>query len=427
MGDIDASERLKKEIGLFSATAIGVGAVIGAGIFVITGIVAGFAGPAVIISLIIAGVIAYFTAVSFSKLSESITREGGTYAFVYELVSPTAGFLAGWMWILSYTFVGATVALGFANYLIQYLPWLHVKIIAVAVCFAFTLLNYFGVKESTIVNNVFVSTKIIVLLFFIVLGLGYINLNFFTPFFISTEEWGILQGTALIFFAYTGFARITTVAEEVKNPTRIIPKSILLTLIISITLYVLTSYVAIGLVGHLTLANSDSPLSSAIAVTGNPITVLLISIGAMIATASVLLTAILGVSRVAFAMARNNDLPIYLKKIHTKYGTPYIAVWLAGWLMIAAVILTPNLSQVAALSSFASLLYYAMANVAAINLSMKTGKFSPITPFIGLFSCLGLLIFLSFYAWIIGIAGLVLGFFYYFIRKSNKKGSKAKA
>jgi APA family basic amino acid/polyamine antiporter len=426
LADTTTHEPLKREIGLFGATAIGVGAVIGAGIFVVTGIVAGLAGPAIIVSLTLAGIISYFTAVSFSKLSENIQEEGGVYAFTHQMVSPTAGFVAGWMWILSYTFVGATVSLGFASYLAQFLPGVHVKIIAAVICFAFTLLNYVGIKESTQVNSALVSAKIIALLFFIALGLGYVNLNNFSPLFIATGGWGILQGTALIFFAYTGFARITILAEEVKDPSKTIPKSILLTLIISTAFYVLTSFVAVGLVGYQTLANSNSPLAQAISVTGIPAAVFVVSIGAMIATASVLLTGILGVSRIAFAMARNNDLPVFLKRIHAKYKTPYLAVWLAGLLMVVAAVLTPNLFQVVALSNFASLLYYSLANVSAISLSMKTGKFSPIKPFIGLFSCLGLLIFISLDAWLLGVAGLALGLAYHFLRK-RKNNARSEA
>ncbi|MGQ9566075.1 MAG: APC family permease [Candidatus Bathyarchaeales archaeon] len=421
MQNTDTPEPLNREIGLFSATAIGIGAVIGAGIFLVTGISAGLAGPAVILSILVAGTIAYFTAVSFSKLSAYIPKEGGAYAFAYELISPTAGFFAGWMWILSYTFAGAAVALGFANYLAQIIPVIHVKIVAVAICLAFTLLNHVGIKESVIVNNILVLAKIMILFFFIALGVFFISPTNFTPFFIPTNEWGTLQATALIFFAYIGFARITTIAEEVENPSRTIPKAIILTLIISIVFYALTGFVAVGLVGYSALAGSDSPLALAIAVTSIPTAVFVVSVGAIIATASVLLTAILGVSRVAFAMARNRDLPSFLERIDKKRKTPYKAVWFAGLLMTAAVVLTPNLAQVVALSSFASLLYYSLANVAAINLSTKTGKFSPLIPFIGLISCLSLLVFLSLESWLIGIVTLVLGTAYYYLRRKNMK------
>jgi APA family basic amino acid/polyamine antiporter len=416
---------LKREIGLFSATTIGIGAVIGAGIFVVTGISAGLAGPSVILSILIAGIIAYFTAASFSKLSAYIPKEGGAYAFAYELISPTAGFFAGWMWILSYTFAGAAVALGFANYLAQIVPVVSVKIVAVALCLAFTLLNHVGIKESVIVNNILVLTKIIVLAFFIALGLFFINPTNFSPFFIPANGWGTLQATALIFFAYIGFARITTIAEEVKNPSRTIPKAIILTLIISIAFYSLAGFVAVGLVGYSALASSGSPLAEAIAVTGIPTAVFVVSVGAIVATASVLLTAILGVSRVAFAMARNRDLPGFLERIDEKRKTPYGAVWFSGLLMTAAVVLTPNLAQVVALSSFASLLYYSLANVAAMNLSTKTGKFSPLIPFIGLVSCLSLLVFLSLESWLIGIVTLALGAAYYYMRKNNMSKSEA--
>ncbi len=175
---------------------------------------------------------------------------------------------------------------------------------------------------------------------------------------------GILSGAALIFFAYTGFARVTIMAEEVKEPEKTIPRSIYLALGISTFLYILVSVIAVGLVGTSDLAQSGSPLAAAITVTGSPAAVLLISSGAMIATASVLLTTIMGISRIVFAMARNNDLPAFLSTISPRFSTPHYAIGITGALMIGAILLA-DLSLVVAVSTFAILISYFIANISA--------------------------------------------------------------
>ena len=304
---------LKREIGLFSATALGIGAIIGSGIFIVTGIVAGIAGPAMIISVLIAGIIALFSALSVAELSAYLPEEGGTYAFAQKLISPFAGFIAGWIWIFSNIFVGAAVSLGFAHYFVTLFPAVPIKIIAVIICIIFLTINYIGLEESTLLNNLLVTLKVLILLFFIAFGLGFFaSSHFIPPAPFGTT--GILAGAALIFFAYTGFARVTIMAEEVKDPEKTIPRSIYLALGISTLLYVLVSLVAVGLIGTPDLALSGSPLADAIRITGSPAAVMVISLGAMIATASVLLTTIMGISRIIFAMARNNDLPAILKQ-----------------------------------------------------------------------------------------------------------------
>ena len=259
---------LKREIGLFGVTALGIGAIIGSGIFVVTGIVAGIAGPAMIISVIIAGIIALFSALSVAELSVYLPEEGGTYVYARKLISPFAGFIAGWIWIFSNIFVGAAVSLGFAHYFVTLFPVVPVKGIAVIICLIFIIINYIGLKESTLLNNTLVSLKILILLFFIAFGLGYFNGSQMTPFAPAGIS-GILSGAALIFFAYTGFARVTIMAEEVKDPEKTIPRSIYFALAISTVLYILVSVIAVGLIGASALSQSGSPLAAAIGVSGS--------------------------------------------------------------------------------------------------------------------------------------------------------------
>jgi len=422
-GQPGSEAELKRALGLFDATAISIGAIIGAGIFVVTGIVAGLAGPSLVISIVLAGVIASFSALSFAQLSAYMPKEGGGYQYTYRMVSPYAGFLAGWMWIFSNLFVGAAVSLGFANYLVVLFPVLPdyaVNVVAPVFCLSFTFLNYVGIRQSTIVNNILVVSKILILVFFIALGLGFVNFGKFSPF-IPYEFLGVLKGTSLILFAYFGYARITILAEEVKDASRTIPRAIILSLALSTVLYALIGFVAVGLVGSNSLSQSVSPLADAIGVTGNSTAVFVVSLGAMIATASVLLMTILGVSRMTFAMARNGQLPTFLSQIHPKFQTPHYAVLITG--ILSSVLVFGGFSRIVAVSTFALLFHHALVNLSATRLKAENRRYPIFVSIIGLLLCSTLLAFLSSDAWIIGIASLLIGSVYYAFwikRKTDK-------
>ena len=194
-------------------------------------------------------------------------------------------------------------------------------IVAAAMCLVFTGLNLVGAKESTRVNNILVAIKISALAFFVAFGVFHVNSGNFSPFVPLSS--GVLYGAFFIFFAYGGFARVSVIAEEIKDAKRNVPRALLYSLGISMVVYVLVGLVAVGLLGSDGLAGSTSPLSSAIGVTGNSLAVQIIAVGGLVATASVLLTAILGVSRMAYAMARRNDLPSALSRLHHRFLTPY--------------------------------------------------------------------------------------------------------
>ncbi|MGC8939417.1 MAG: APC family permease, partial [Candidatus Bathyarchaeia archaeon] len=359
---------LRPTLGLFDATAISVGAIIGAGIFVVTGIAAGLAGSAVVVSMLLAAVIALFTALSFAELTAWQPREGSIYEYAYQLISPFAGFLVGWMWILSNTFVGAAVSLGFAYYLTAIFPTLPANWIAAFLCMCFTALNFFGIRQSALLNNFLVAAKLLILTFFVIFGLEYVKPANYVPF--APLDFGMLYGTCYIFFAYAGFARVAVIAEEVKDARRNVPRAILLSLVISAIVYMLVGLIAVGLVGAVRLSNSNSPLTEAISITGNTVAVYIVSAGGLLATASVLLTAILGTSRMAYAMARRNDIPKALGKLHPKYNTPHISILIVGVLMTLLVLFV-DLSRVVAISTFALLFYYAMANISALKLKVQ--------------------------------------------------------
>jgi len=405
---------LKRTLGLFDAFAIGIGAIIGSGIFVVTGVAAGLAGPALLISLIIGAIISTFTALSFAELAQFIPKEGGGYEFAHELISPFAGFISGWLWILSNVVTGVVVSIGFASYLALFIP-LPVNVIATVACLGVMMINYLGARDSSLINDILVILKLLILAFFVVFGLGAVKLGNFSPF-IPNGGIGIMQGATLIFFAYSGFARITLVSEEVRDPRKNIPLAILLALGISTVVYMLVSFTAIGLVGYKELASSGSPLADAASSVGSNLTYF-VSIGALFATLSVLLTTLLGLSRISFAIARERDLPQFFTMLD-KRATPSYAVLVFGFTMAILAFFT-NLLQAIALANFGSLMYYLITNYAALKLEEHV--YPRIIPVLGIITCIALLIFLSWEAWTIGCIVLLAGSgFYYLMKKCQK-------
>jgi APA family basic amino acid/polyamine antiporter len=380
------------DLGLGDAVAIGLGAIIGGGIFIVTGIVAGLAGPALVLSIILAAAISLFTALSFIRLTRWRPAEGSVYFYARNLLSPFAGFLAGWMWIASNIFTGAAVALGVAHYLQSLLPGAAPKGIAVLLCLAFALLNLVGLKSSARVNTVLVGIKVIVLLLFVVFGAFHFKPVHFTPFFTSAT--GVFRGAFFIFFAFAGFARVAIIAEEVKNARTTVPRAIVLALALSALIYIAVSVVALGLIGADRLAASRSPLAEAIRVAGSPALVYLVAVGGMMAMASVLLTSILGVSRMIFAMAREGDLPLVLGRLHARFQTPHLPILIAGasCALIAALL---DVTAVVAISTFATLFNYGLANAAALKLEAKGRARSRAIPVSGLLLCLALMFFVQ--------------------------------
>jgi APA family basic amino acid/polyamine antiporter len=398
--------RLPCDLGLVDAVAIGLGAIIGGGIFIVTGIVAGLAGPALILSIVLAAAISLFTALSFIQLTQWRPAEGSVYFYSRSLLSPFAGFLSGWMWIASNIFTGAAVALGVAHYLQSLLPGVDPKWVAVLLCLGFSWLNLVGVKNSARVNNVLVGTKVVVLLLFVAVGAFHFRPVHFSPFFRSPA--GVFQGAFFIFFAFAGFARVAIIAEEVHDARKTVPRAIVTALALSALIYIAVSAVALGLVGSARLAASKSPLAEAIRVVGSPGLVYIVSLGGMMAMASVLLTSILGVSRMIFAMAREGDLPLVLGRLHARYHTPHFPILIAGvsCALISAVL---DVTAVVAISTFAILFNYGLANAAALKLEAGSRAYPRAVPIAGLLLCLLLMLFVQVRSFAAGMFCLLIG------------------
>jgi APA family basic amino acid/polyamine antiporter len=417
---------LKRTLNLLDATSVGIGAIIGAGIFVVLGIAIGYAGPAVIISVIIAGIVGSFTAFSFAELGSAIPKEGGAYAYAYDMISPSVGFIVGCLWVFAQIVAGAAISLGFASYFVAIFPMFSVKIVAVLAASALTALNLIGIKQTTTVNNVLVIIKVTVLSLFIGFGILYFHTQNFTQFS-PNGLFGILQGAGFIFFAYLGFGRIATLGEEVKNPERTLPLSILIALTISVAIYVLTGFAATGLQDYRTLAQSGSPLAEAAKTTGNFTLVAAISLGALIATTSVLLTNLIGLSRVAFAMARNKQLPKSIAKVSSRFRTPYVSI-LAMGVLLTVLAFALDLKQAAAITSFSILCIHLTVNISAINLRRKMTnpiKFRvplyPLVPSLGLVSCLILMVSLPQESWAVAAAVVIASTALYLLLTRKQK------
>jgi len=421
---------LKRTLNLLDATSIGVGAIIGAGIFVVLGIAIGYAGPSIIISIIIAGIVASFTAFSFAELGSAIPKQGGVYAFVYELISPFSAFIIGCLWLFGQIVAGAAISLGLASYIVAIFPFLSVKIVALSAALLLTLLNLVGTKQSASVNNILVLVKIAILCLFIGFGLFQVQPQRFSEF-VPNGFAGILQGAGFIFFAYLGFGRIATLSEEVKNPERTLPRAILMALAVSIAIYLLTAFTALGLQDYRLLAQSGSPIVDAAETTGNFGLVSALSFGALIATVSVLLTTLIGLSRVSFAMSRNGQLPMSVARISSKFGTPYVSITIMGALMVAMIGFL-DLRQTAAITSFSILLTHAVLNYCAFKIRrVRTNSqsfkspFYPILPLAGIATCLILMFSLPIESWIATAIVLVASTGIYLFRREISRRSRA--
>ncbi len=316
---------LKRNITLFNAVMINLGAIIGAGIFVIIGLASFKAGPAIIISIILSATIAIFTGLSFSEIARHVSKEGGVYEYAKSVLSPMPGFIGGWMWTFGNIIGIAAVALSFGSYM-DSLTGLNLNpvIFAIICILSFMSLNILGIKNSAKTITAIVIINLVVLVVFIFSGLSdFHSENFvnFMPHGIS----GVITGTALIFFAFTGFSRVTTISDEIINPEKTIPKAIIYSIVISSVLYILVAVTLLGLKPYYAYAVSSSPLALAIKSLHDYYLVILISIGGLTATAGVTLTGILGTSRVLFAMGRDDELPKKLSYID-KFSTPVIAI-----------------------------------------------------------------------------------------------------
>lgn len=399
------SDTLRRELGLPAAVAVGLGAIVGAGIFVVSGIAAGIAGPAFLLSLLIAGGVATANALSSAQLAAVFPQSGGTYEYGYRLLHPWAGFLAGWLFLASKTAAAGTVALGLGEYLAPLLPGLPPRTLAILAVGIFTLLNRRGVRRSSGVNLVIVSVTTLTLAGYAALALPHVrsaNLQPFAPHGPAS----VLEAAALLFFAYTGYARIATLGEEVREPARTIPRAIGLTIAIAIALYLAVALAAVGTVGSAALAGSGAPIALAAERTLGAELGIAVRVAALSAMLGVILSQLLAQSRMVYAMAQRSDMPAALAHVDERHGVPDRAVLLVGTIS-AVIAATGALAAVAAAAAVTILGYYAITNLAALRLPGAQKRFPDAVPILGLLGCVLLALFLE--PRTLSVAGLVVG------------------
>ena len=378
--DCTGKKALSRTMGALDLTSLGIGAIIGTGVFVLTGIAAAyFAGPAVIVSFVLAGIAAVLAALCYAELASSVPVAGGAYTYTYSSMGEIVGWLVGWTLILAYLVSGAAVAVGWSGYLSDMirsagvaLPTSitlspgeggFVNLPAIFIILLVTALAVRGTKKSAKATKYIVIIKLTVLIVFIVVGATKLNPENWVPFMPFGFS-GIMAGAAIVFFAYIGFDAVATAAEEVKNPKRDLPIGIISSVAISTFLYILVAAVLTGMLSY-SFLGTPSPMSTAMLTVGIRWASALIAVGAIAGLTSVLIVLVYAQSRVFFAMSRDGLLPPFFAIIHERYQTPYINTLIIGGMMCLIAAFFP-VGMIAALANIGTLLALALVSLGLI-------------------------------------------------------------
>lgn len=414
---------LARSIGLPGATLLGLGSILGTGVFVSIGLAAGAAGGWVVVATVIAGLLAAANALSSAQLAAAHPVSGGTYEYGYRLLTPSLGFAAGWMFLCAKCASAATAALGFAGYLIGAFGFessLWSAAVAVGAVVVLTALVLSGIRRSSAVNAAIVVVTIAALVALIAAAAATVPSRF-TVAGLGLDHpigLGLFEASALMFVAFTGYGRIATMGEEVRDPQRTIPRAIITTLVVSAAIYIAVAIAAVATLGADGLAASTlatgAPLEDAARALGFGWLAGLIVIGATTAMLGVLLNLILGLSRVVLAMGRRGDAPAIFGRVDARGAAP-VAATIAVGIVIAAIAAAGSIKLAWSFSAFTVLVYYAITNLAALRLPADRRLYPRWTAWAGLIGCLGLAWWVDDRAWMAGIAVLAAGFALRFI------------
>lgn len=483
--EVVTDERLKRALGPLNLTTLGIGAVIGAGIFVLTGQAAAkYAGPAIVVSFILAGIACAFAGLCYAEFSAMIPISGSAYTYGYATLGEFIAWIIGWDLILEYLFAASTVAVGWSGYVVSFLrdfgitipeqftsaPYNHttppgagwniwqlfthgwtstgavLNVPAMVIVALITLLLVLGIKESATFNNIIVGVKIAVILAFVAVGLGYINGANWHPFVPPSTGsgvfgWsGILRGAGVIFFAYIGFDAVSTAAQEAKNPQRDMPIGILCSLAICTVLYIVVSLILTGIIQY-THLNVPDPIAVAIDSLGHSVAWLrpIIKIGAIAGLSSVILVMMLGQPRIFYTMSKDGLLPPVFSAVHSKFRTPWLATILTGSVAMVVAGLFP-IGLLGELVSIGTLLAFAIVcagvfvlrfTAPEIRRPFRAPVFWVVCP-LGIFFCLWLMYGLPPDTWARLIVWMAIGFVIYFAygrrhSKLNRQPAEAAA
>lgn len=426
MSFTNSPPQLKRELGVVGATLMGLGSIVGTGVFVSIGIAAGIAGPAVILAVAIGAIVATCNGLNSAQLAANHAVSGGTYEYGYKYLTPSLGFTAGWMFLVAKTASAATAALGFAGYLLNALGWSSTWTVPIALLSVviITLVVLSGIRRSNVTNTVIVSVTLLSLGFFVLVCLpraAEVGIDNLTPFFTSSPG-AILHASALMFVAYTGYGRIATMGEEARSPRETIPKAMIVCLLLTMVLYIAVAAVGIGAVGadvlgNATLQTKAAPLEVVVRSVAGSGAAFVLAIGAMTAMLGVLLNLILGLSRVLLAMGRRSDAPKFLARLNQQQTTPYWAVIFVG-IAIALLVLLGNVKTTWSFSAFSVLIYYAVTNLAALRLTSSERLYPVWVGWIGLLSCLFLAFWVESSIWQVGLGLIVAGLIWHKVRQA---------
>ncbi|SNT44687.1 basic amino acid/polyamine antiporter, APA family [Asanoa hainanensis] len=401
------SDQLARRLGTRDAVLIGLGSMIGAGVFSAFGPAARAAGTGLLIGLAIAAVIAYCNAVASAQLAATYPTSGGTYVYGRERLGDWWGFTAGWGFVVGKTASCAATALTFAAYAVPG-PWWAQRIVAVAGVIALAALNYRGVTRTAQLTRVLVAASLTALTIVVVaIAVGgqasTANLGGWSAL-TSGGVYGILQASGLLFFAFAGYARIATMGEEVRDPARTIPRAIPRALFIAVVVYLVVGIAALLAAGPDALAAATAPLSTAVHDAGSGAVAPVVRIGGAVAALGALLALIAGIGRTTLAMARNHDLPGWLSAVHPRYRVPHHAE-VALAVVVSVVVATVDLRGAIGFSSFGVLVYYAVANASAFTQPREDRRWPRWLNVLGVAGCLTLVATLP---WQSVIAGAVM-------------------
>ena len=398
--------RCNGDSALADAVTIGLGSMIGAGIFVALAPAAAAAGSGLLIGLAVAAVVAYCNATSSARLAALYPQSGGTYVYGRERLGEFWGYTAGWSFVVGKTASCAAMALTVGIY-----AWpAHAHAVAVAAVVGLTAVNYAGIQKSALLTRVIVAIVLAVLAAVVVIVLGSGDVDASRGCSVDdVSVAGVLQAAGLLFFAFAGYARIATLGEEVRDPERTIPRAIPIALGITLAVYAIVTVAVLAELGSAGLASSSAPLADAVRAAGHPGFEPVVRAGAAVAALGSLLSLILGVSRTTLAMARDRHLPHALAAVHPRFAGPHRAELVVG-AVVAVIAAVADVRGAIGFSAFAVLVYYAIANASAMTLGRK------LIPAVGLAGCVLLAVLLPITSVLVGAGVVLIGALAYGVR-----------
>ena len=461
--EVTGEHSLKRVLGPTNLVTLGIGAIIGTGIFVLTGQAAAqYAGPGIVLSMVVAGVASAMAGLCYSEFASTVPIAGSAYTYGYATLGEFIAWIIGWDLILEYALGGATVAVGWSGHLTSFLhdflgitipaslasapcsivpaagcnPDAYLNLPAVLIAIAVTVLIVIGIKESANVNSVIVVIKVAVVLIVIIGGAAYVNSANWQPIIppntghFGEYGWsGVLRGAGVIFFAYIGFDAVSVAAQEAKNPQRDMPIGILGSLVVCTILYILVSGVMVGLVPYREMLGSPAPMVVAIraaeAASGGStllrIMTMLVELGAIAGLSSVMVVLMMAQPRIFYSMSRDGLLPPFARKIHPRFRTPHITSIITGVIVALAAGFTP-IGALGKLVSIGTLLAFVIVSIGVIFLRYRRPDLhrpfkTPFVPFIPILSALvsfALMLGLPFDTWLRLVIWMAIGLVLYF-------------